>query len=119
MSRNNAEETLQKAIIQHLRIRGNPDCIWFHPANGMPSSARTGARFKALGVVPGTPDLAFTLPDGRSAYMELKALGGRLSPEQRAFADKCARMGVEYCTCYDIDTAISVLEAWSVLKVAL
>lgn len=114
--RNNAEETLQKAIVQHLRIRGNPDAIWFHPANGIPASKRTGARFKALGVVAGVPDMVFTLPDGRSAYMELKALGGRLSPEQRAFAEKCIRLGVEHCVCYDIDTAISVLEAWKIIR---
>jgi hypothetical protein len=114
--RNNIEETLQAAIWAHIRFRGNPNAIAFAVPNGEYRSKRTGGRLKAQGVVPGIPDLAFTLPDGRSAYMELKRLGGRLLPEQRAFADKCARMGVEYCTCYDIDTAISVLEAWQIIK---
>lgn len=110
------EEDLQRAIVAHLRLRGNPDCIWFHPMNSAPVSKRTAGRFKALGVVSGVSDLVFTLADGRSAYMELKAPGGRLSPEQRAFMDKCQRLGVEFCICYDIDTALSVLEAWGIIS---
>lgn len=114
--RNNAEEQLQKVIVQHLKIRGNPDCIWYHPANNVPASPRTGARFKALGVVPGIPDLAFVLADGRAAYMELKAIRGRLSPEQKLFQAKCERLGIEHAVCFDLDTALRVLEAWSVIQ---
>lgn len=109
------EADLQRAIVAHLRMLAHKNVIWFHPMNSAPVSKRTAGRFKAEGVVAGVPDLCFVLPDGRFAGMELKAPGGRLSPSQRAFQDQCAAMGVEFCVCYDIDTALRVLRAWKVL----
>jgi hypothetical protein len=44
------EETLQRAIVDHLRLRAHPDCIWYHCPNGEHRSKRTGARLKAMGV---------------------------------------------------------------------
>lgn len=113
--RRHEEDDLQAAIVAHLRLLAPKNVIWFHPANGGSRSKRTAGRMKALGVVPGIPDLAFTLADGRSAYMELKAMGGRLSPEQRLFQSKCEAMGVEHAVVYSIDAALNVLRAWGCL----
>lgn len=113
--RKTAEAELHKAIWQHILLYGAKDVIAFHPANGEVRSKRTGARLKAMGVVPGVPDLCFTLADGHSAYMEIKAPGGRLSPEQKAFQRKCELMGVEYACVFGIDAALAVLRAWNVL----
>lgn len=109
------EADLQRAIVAHLRMLAPKNVIWFHPMNSAPVSKRTAGRFKAEGVVAGVADLCFVLPDGRAAFMELKAPGGRLSAAQRAFQDQCAAMGVEFCVCYDIDTALSVLRALKIL----
>lgn len=118
-ARKSPEADLQKAIWQHILIRGNHNAIAYAVPNGESRSKRTGAKLKAQGVVAGVFDLMFILPDGRAAAMELKALGGRLSPEQKAFAARLAAIGVEHCVCFDIDTAISVLEAWQVLLPAV
>lgn len=114
--RQNPEETLQRAIVQHLRLLGKKDCIWFAVPNGIPSSKRTGARFKAQGLTAGVSDLCFVLSDGSFAAMELKAKGGRMSTEQKAFAAKCEMVGAPYAVCYDLDSALSVLRAWGVIK---
>lgn len=113
--RAHAEEDLQCAIVQHLRLWGRSDVIWYHPANGGARSKRAGARMKLMGVVPGVPDLAFVLSDGSPAYIELKAAGGRLEPPQRAFQAKCAVMGVPYVVCYSLDSALAILRAWNVI----
>lgn len=113
--RDNPEERLQAAIVQHLRLLAPKNVIWFHPANGGQRSKRTAARLKAQGVVPGIPDLSFVLPDGRAAFMELKAPNGRLSPAQKEFGDLCARMEVEYAVSSDLDQCLSILKAWGVL----
>jgi hypothetical protein len=113
--RDNPEERLQAAIVQHLNLLAPDNVIWFHPANGGMRSKRTAARMKALGVVPGVPDLAFVLADGRSAFLELKSPVGRLSPAQKAFGEKCARMEVEYAVSSDLDQCLSILKAWGVL----
>jgi ketopantoate reductase len=113
--RDNPEEQLQAAIVQHLKLLAPKNVIWFAVPNGIPTSKRTGARFKAQGVVAGIADLCFVLADGRAAFMELKSAKGRLSSEQKAFADRCAAMGVEHVVSANIDQALSVLRAWGVL----
>jgi hypothetical protein len=114
--RENPEERLQAAIVQHLHLRAPVNVIWYHPANGGLRSKRTAARMKAQGVVAGVADLAFVLSDGRAAFMELKAPTGRLSPAQKAFQEKCAAMDVEHAVVSDIDTALRILEAWGAIK---
>jgi hypothetical protein len=114
--RNNPEEQLQRAIWQHIKIRGNPKAIAFAVPNGIPSSKITSARFKAQGLLPGTPDLVFVLPDGRAAFMELKSDGGRLSKEQKVFQERCTAMEVEHVVCSGLDQALAVLTAWEVIK---
>lgn len=109
------EEELQKAIWQHIKLLANPNTIAFAVPNGIPSSKRTGARFKATGMVAGIPDLVFVLENGQVAFLELKSVGGRLSPEQRAFMEKCQRLRINHAVCADIDSALLILRGWGVL----
>lgn len=113
--RDNPEERLQQAVVQHLIMRGTKNTIWYHPANGGLRSKRTAARMKMMGVVAGVPDLAVVLPDGRAAYMEFKGPVGRLSPAQKAFQDKCSAMEVEHAVVSSLDTALDILKSWKVI----
>lgn len=114
--RRNDEEVLHCAIWQHIKLLGNPDVIAYHPANGMVRSKRTGAKLKAMGVVPGCPDLCFVLDDGMAAFLEIKTPGGRLSPAQKAFQSRCDKIGVPYVVCWSIDSALAVLKSWGVIR---
>lgn len=114
-ARQNPESDLQRAIVQHLKLRAPANVIWYAIPNGIPASKRTGARFKAEGMLAGAPDMAFVLADGRAAFMEIKAAGGRLSAEQKAFEAKCSAMGVEHAVVYSIDQALAVLTAWGAI----
>jgi hypothetical protein len=69
-----------------------------------------------MGVVRGVPDLAFVLPGGQAAFMELKSRLGKTSPEQDAFIAKCNEMGVPCPVVSDIDNALFILRAWGVLR---
>lgn len=113
--RRDPEGELQRAIVQHLKLLAPANVIWAHIPNGEHRSKRTGARLKALGVQKGMPDLMFVLADGRAAFMELKAKAGRLSPDQKAFAEKCNLLDIEYLVTSDLDQALSVLRAWGAL----
>lgn len=115
VQREHVEEDLQRVIVQHLILTGSKDVIWYHCPNGEHRSKRTGGRLKAMGVRPGIPDLCFTLKSGQSAYLELKKPGGRLSKDQKAFADKCERMKFVYAIAYSLDEALAVLRGWEVL----
>lgn len=113
--RDNPEERLQVAIVEHLRLLAPANVIWYAVPNGEKRSKRTAGRLKAQGVVSGISDLAFVLSDGRAAFLELKSPTGRLSPAQKAFGERCAAMEVEYAVSSDLDQCLSILRAWGVL----
>lgn len=114
--RNDPEAQMQMAVWQHIVLRKPKNVIAYAVPNGEKRSKRTAGRLKAQGVVAGVADLAFVLSDGRAAFMELKAAGGRLSPAQKAFQDQCAAMEVEHAVCASLDSALSILTAWGVIK---
>lgn len=116
--RDNAEERLQQALWQHIQWRLNPACIAYHPANGGLRSKAAAARMKTMGVVPGVADLAFVMPDGRAAYIELKSPGrhGVQSVQQKAFEAKCIALGVPYLLTASLDEAMAHLVSWGVIS---
>ena len=115
--RNDAETQLQSAVIEHVKLRARKGVLWFHVPNGEHRSKATGAKLKRMGVRPGVADLVFiTPPNGEAHFLELKADGGRPSDAQLMFADACESAGAAYAIAWDIDAALSVLEAWRVIK---
>lgn len=109
------EEVIHKAVVQHLLARSYPDTFWFHPPNGGKRHIAEAAKFKAMGVIPGVPDLLI-LKGGKLYALELKAPGGRLSPSQRMVADRMERCGAELSVAHSIDEALVTLEYWGILK---
>ncbi len=114
--RDDEEDRLQVAIIGHLEWRLMPGVLWWHTPNGGKRSPATAARLKRLGVKPGVADLMFLLPGGTAAALELKARGGVQSKAQKAWQASCEALGVPYVVTSSLDTALSVLEGWGVIK---
>jgi hypothetical protein len=114
--RSNEEEVLQRTVVAHLRLRAVSDCIWYAVPNGEKRSKTTGARLKMMGVVAGVADLAFVLPDGRAAFIEVKKAGGVQSKTQREFEKRCNGMGVPYLLSSNLDEILGTLEAWGILR---
>ncbi len=108
------EDVIQRAVIRHLEIRARNGVAWFHPPNGGWRSKVEAARFVAMGVRAGVPDIAI-IADGRALFLELKASRGRLSPAQADMHNRLKAAGAEVVTAYGIDEAIAALEAWGVL----
>ena len=99
------ETSIHAAIVELLCLKAHRDLIWFHLANGEQRSPLVAAKLKRMGVVAGVPDLAFVLPDGRAAFMEVKTRAGRLAPEQLAFRDRCGAVGAPYAIVRAVDEA--------------
>jgi hypothetical protein len=109
------EFSLQKFVVQCLAQFKRPAVIFYHCPNGEQRSPRTGARLKAMGVLPGVADICLVLPGGASAFLELKRPGGRTSAEQRAFRDSCEASGAGYAIAQTPEEAIDVLMQWGAL----
>lgn len=112
--REHPEDNLQRAVVQHLRLLA-PNAIWYHPNNSPAVSKRTAARYKALGVVAGIPDICVVLEDGSAAFLELKSDKGRLSPAQLEFQTKCLARGIPHYVAYSLDEALEVLRGLGIL----
>lgn len=110
------EHVIHIAVVGHLLARGDPRWFWFHPANGEKRDKRTAAKLKAMGVMPGTPDLVFFAPDGTFRCLELKRRGRTLSPDQKAFLANAAANGWLCAWTSDLDEALRILEGWGALR---
>src|SRR5262245_38882537 len=109
------EQALQKAVCQHLTVRGRPNVYWWHhPAGGYRSAVEAGI-FKSIGAKPGLPDI-FLLYQGQLYRLELKAERGRLSPTQATAHVLLRQAGAVIKVATGIDEAIDALEGWDMLK---
>src|SRR5262245_46709672 len=90
------EHELQIQLVTMLRWALRPDVIVFHCPNGELRDKRAASKLRALGTLPGVPDLIFcwceVMPDDPGGgkqfcvlFLELKRPGGKLSTEQAAF----------------------------------
>lgn len=113
-----SEHKIQVALCDYLALGGRKDLHWFAIPNGGHRHIRQAAKLKAEGVRPGSPDMCFILPEGRTGWLELKTKRGSLSPAQREFRDKAQALGHVWAVAKDIDEAIRVISDWGVLRSA-
>ena len=82
-----------------------------HIPNGGKRSKREAARFKAAGVKRGVSDLFLPCARGgyHGLYIELKALDGKPSAEQKAFAEAVRSEGFVCAFCWGAEEAEAVI----------
>lgn len=122
-----SEDTEQIHVMQWAEITANRGGAFeklrmlFHIPNGGARSKAEGAIFKAMGVKSGVPDLFLPVPmelvrdDGYSArsaglFIEMKARGGRVQPNQKTWLNDLVDSGYCCCVCYGEEEAEKVLE---------
>lgn len=88
-----SEHALQGAVAAFL-ARALPAGCWHSSIDHAGTSARHGALLKARGVRRGLPDILI-ICNTLTIWIELKTLDGRVSIEQREFAD--AVKGAGHC----------------------
>jgi hypothetical protein len=87
---------------------------WFHPPNGGYRHATEARRLKAMGVLPGIPDIV-VINDGRMICFELKApKGGRVSVAQLRCHKQLEFARVPVFICKTLEEVVSGLEIMGV-----
>jgi hypothetical protein len=109
------EQQIQKAVVQHLRLRAEPKVFFWSTPNEGKRGFTNAAALKAAGMTAGVPDLLI-LSDGSLYAIEFKAPGGRLSPSQRLVIDRLRDCGAMAVVAFSIDEALVTLEYWGILK---
>lgn len=110
----------QAALFRAIRDEGYelafPELrLLFHIPNGGRRDAREAAKFKAMGVKPGVPDLFLPVPRGtyHGLWIELKAGDrGRTSREQDSWLTQLRAQGYAACVCHGGKMALSVLTSY-------
>lgn len=114
---NRTEEYEQSAVIQWAAYAKQmlPELdLLFHIPNGGNRSISEAVRFKKAGVRAGVPDLFLPVPKGDShgLWIEMKAKGGRIRPEQREWIEKLRQQGYEAYVCYGAEEAINRIKRY-------
>lgn len=111
------EQAIHKAVVHYLRVALPHGWIVAHyPAGGYRTKVEA-AIFKAMGTIPGFPDVMIL---GESTvtrwpacwFMEVKAPGGRLTDVQSACHDRLRDLGFAVAVVHDIDEARRAADAW-------
>ena len=85
-----------------------------HVPNGGRRSLIEAARFKQLGVKPGVPDVFLPIACGgyHGLWIEMKAIGGRLSEAQLEVIAMLRSQGYRVEVCYGWDAARAAVERY-------
>lgn len=99
------EDSLQMACVRWFSLQ-YPDLaiLLHHSPNGGKRNAAEAARFKAMGVRAGFPDLVLLVARGRyhGLMIELKISKGRQSEYQACYQLAVEAQGYKYAICRDV-----------------
>jgi hypothetical protein len=109
------EQQIQQAVVQHLRMRAEPQVFFWSTPNEGKRGFTNAAALKAAGMTAGVPDLLI-LKSGRLHALELKATSGRLTPAQRLVMGRMEECGAQVAVAFSLDEALVTLECWGILR---
>lgn len=109
------EDNLQRSCIRlaaYLWPRLAP--YLHHSPNGGKRNYREAARFKAMGVRAGFPDLFLAVPNAtkHGLFMELKSEDGRLSDHQEEWRDHLLSRGYAWYLVRSLDDFEKIMRAY-------
>ena len=109
------ERRLHIAIANLLTKCAAPG-VWFsHLPAGEYRRPETARLLQRLGTRRGLPDLMIVDSSG-VAFLELKRRGGKPTPEQTEFLERCHAAGIRCAVADSFDAATNVLKQWGVLS---
>ena len=88
--------------------------LLYHIPNEGRRSGREGARLKRMGLRRGAADLCLPVARGKwhGLYIELKALDGRATDEQKQFISDVSAQGYLGRICFGADEAVKLIERY-------
>jgi hypothetical protein len=110
-----SEHQLQAALCAHLELQ-KPKPVYFAVGNGGRRPIGVAVKLKREGVKRGVSDLVFVLAGGRTAFLEMKIKGGKLSADQKAFRDEVTALGHLWGMAKTFDEAVMFLKHVGALR---
>ena len=106
-----SEDTIQTALIEWVRYNPKIKNIVFHVPNGGSRTASEGAKLKRMGVLAGVSDIFIMRARHgfNGGFIELKTIGGKISPEQKSFLKSAEDEGYFTAVTWTLDEALEVV----------
>ena len=100
------ESQIQSTVCDYLAIKKH----FFWRSNNLPVFDKSGGFFRALPkyAIKGLADITIIKKGGLVCFLEIKRSGGKLSPSQEIFRDRCKELGAEYYVITDLDQVIEM-----------
>jgi hypothetical protein len=114
-----SEHQLQVSLVEFWEAAGKKELHLFAIPNGELRNIQVALRLKREGGKPGTPDLCIILPEGKTAWLEMKTRGGRLSMDQKAFRDTALANGHYWACAYTLDQAVKFLTSVGAIRLGV
>jgi len=109
------EDRLQCDVVAYLRLVLDPKrYLVVAVRNEGKRSKAEGALAKAMGLIPGIPDLVIIGPLCAAYWVELKSDTGKLSAEQDAVRLWMVGNGVPHAVCRSVEQVRAALVAWNI-----
>ena len=104
------EEKIQKQLVKWLQAKRVAFSVGLEGAKRHPAEQ---ARMKAMGMQSGHPDITLYLPHGKTIFIELKTLKGRVSDNQKERHETLKKLGfdVHVLKAEDGGVAIDIVQA--------
>jgi hypothetical protein len=109
------EQDIQRAVFQHIRLRGVPNLFAFHPANGGYRRPIEAKILQGQGVKAGVPDVIL-IHAGHTWGLEIKVVGGRPTKHQLEALAAMEAAGATTAITEGLDAALRQLEQWQLLR---
>lgn len=110
-----SESQVQAAIVKYLRYQLPKTHRVFAIPNGAQRTPQGYAANAVAGLTRGIPDLCI-VGQGQAFFIEVKTETGRLSPEQKEFADWCLLDGLMgWALCRSILDAEKAIRHWKII----
>ncbi len=111
--RNKEEAKLQEACVKWARMQYRDLLIW-HCPNGGSRNTIEGANLKRQGVLAGVCDLHVdrAAQGYHGLKIEMKARGGKLTPEQKAYKEQCEKEDYLFAVVDNVDDFIKLLKIY-------
>ncbi len=112
-----SEHSIQVTVLDYIdKCKTHPDIFAIAIPNAGRRSFQVGTKMKAEGLTAGAADLQVLLPEGRSAWLELKSARGTQTTPQKGFQARCKRLGHPYAVCKSVLAAIETLKLWGITR---
>lgn len=109
------EDNLQRSCIRWFDYRyPKLRLLLHHSPNGGRRDEREAARFKAMGVRAGFPDLILLVPNGEYPFLgiELKTAKGRQSEHQKEYEAEFGYIGAKYVVVRSSEEFVNTIESY-------